>query len=95
LLDTHQDVETVVEFKNSPGFISGFKERNRVSSRPAHLKCYPTLALDDKIKWVMRLSSLLSDVPEHERIINVDESCERVHPGGRRTWAPTSAQNSA
>jgi hypothetical protein len=43
--------------------------------------------------WMMTLSQLLCDVPDHERIINVDESCWRVRPDRLRTWARTGAQN--
>jgi hypothetical protein len=42
---------------------------------------------------MMTLPQLLCDVSNHGRIINVDESCWRVHPDGLRTWAPTGAQN--
>jgi hypothetical protein len=35
----------------------------------------------------------LPDVPNHQRIINVDKSCWRVHRDGLQTWAPTGSQN--
>jgi hypothetical protein len=38
-------------------------------------------------------AQLLVDVPNHERIVNMDESCWRVHTDGLRTWDPTGRQN--
>jgi hypothetical protein len=36
---------------------------------------------------------LLSDVNDHSRIINADESCWRVYPGALKTWVPIGSQN--
>lgn len=80
-------------FNCSPGFIADFKGRNRFSSRRAHLKRRPHVTEEAKEEWVARLCALLRDVPDHPRIINVDESCWRVYPSVLQTWAPTGSQN--
>jgi hypothetical protein len=81
------------QFNCSPGFIADFKARNRFSSRRAHLKRRPNVSAEEKAAWVARMATLLHDVPDHARIINMDESCWRVFPGALQTWAPTGSQN--
>jgi hypothetical protein len=80
-------------FNCSAGFISSFKERNRFSSRRAHLKRRPHVTAEAKAEWIARMRTLLQDVPDHTRIINVDESCWRVYPSLLQTWASTGSQN--
>jgi hypothetical protein len=92
-LEKYRQTELPFEFQCSAGFIAYSKQRNHFSSRSAHMKWRPSVTKQDRMHGMMTLSQLLCDVPDHERIINVDESCWRVHPGGLRTWAPTSAQN--
>jgi hypothetical protein len=43
--------------------------------------------------WIRQLVQLLRDVPDHDRIINADESCWQVYPTALKTWAPTGSQN--
>jgi hypothetical protein len=74
-LEKYRDQETATEFQCSARSISGFKERNRSSSRRAHLNRHVNVTEDGQITWAMTLSQLLSNVPDHARIINVDESC--------------------
>jgi hypothetical protein len=52
-LENYRDQETPAEFQCSPGFISGFKERNHFSFRRARLKCHATVTEDDEITRVM------------------------------------------
>jgi hypothetical protein len=92
-LEKFSDDQMPKQFNCSPGFIASFKERNRFSSRRAHLKRRPVVSEESKAEWVARLAGLLRDVADHTRIINVDESCWRVHPGMIQTWAPTGSQN--
>jgi hypothetical protein len=92
-LEKSDDDQARKQFNCSPGFIASFKQRNRFSSRRAHLKRRPVVSEESKTAWVARLSTLLRDVADHTRIINVDESCWRVHPGQLQTWAPTGSQN--
>jgi hypothetical protein len=69
-----------------------FKKKNRFSSGRAHLKRRPTVSDHDRAHWILTLSHLLSNVPNHQLIINVDEPCWRVHPDGLQTLAPTGSQ---
>jgi hypothetical protein len=62
-------------FQCSSGFVADFKQRNHFSSRRSHMKRRPSVTEVDRMHWMMALSQLLCDVPDHERIINVDESC--------------------
>jgi hypothetical protein len=39
------------------------------------------------------LIQLLRDLPDHHRIVNVDQSCWRLYLHALQTWAPTGAQN--
>jgi hypothetical protein len=59
----------------------------------AHLKRRPTARDNDRAHWIRTLLHLLRDVPNHQRIINVDESCWYVHPDGLQTCASTRSQN--
>jgi hypothetical protein len=42
---------------------------------------------------MLTLLHVLRDIPNHQRIINMDESCWRVHPDSLQPWAPTGSQN--
>jgi hypothetical protein len=84
-LEKYRDSDSPFQFQGSPGFISDFKRRNRFSSRRSHLKRRPTVIDDRRVHWMTTLAQLLVDVPNHERIVNVDESCWRVHPDGLGT----------
>jgi hypothetical protein len=42
-----------------------------------------------------RLFALLSEVRDHTRIINVDESCWRIYPGVLQTQAVTGSQGAS
>jgi hypothetical protein len=92
-LEKYHDSEPPVQFQCSAGFIHDFKERNRFSSRRAHLKRRPTVNDEDREHWMQTMVQTLREAPDHERIINVYESCWRVHPDGLQTWAPTGSQN--
>jgi hypothetical protein len=92
-LEKHPGSESPVQFQCSPGFIQDFKTRNRFSSPRAHLKRRPSVRDDDRADWLTTLVQLLRDIPDHERIINIDESCWRVHPDGLQTWAATESEN--
>jgi hypothetical protein len=48
---------------------------------------------EEREAWIGKLVQLLSDVNDHSRIINADESCWRVYAGGLKTWAPIGSQN--
>jgi hypothetical protein len=74
-LEKFSDDQMRKQFNCSPGFIASFKERNRFSSRRAHLKRRPIVSEESKAEWMARLAGLLRDVADHTRIINVDESC--------------------
>jgi hypothetical protein len=79
--------EVMPRFACSDGFIANFKRRNGFSSRRAHLKRRPAVTDADRSRWLQTMATLLVDVTDHNRIINVDESSWRVHPTGLRTWA--------
>jgi hypothetical protein len=48
---------------------------------------------EEREAWIGKFIQLLSDVNDHSRIINADESCWRAYPGALKTWAPTGSQN--
>jgi hypothetical protein len=79
-LEKDKDSEPIIEFQFFPRFISDFKRSNRFSSRRAHLKRSPTVTIEDHQHWIRTLAQLLHEIPSHERIIKVDESCWRVLP---------------
>jgi hypothetical protein len=85
--------ESPVQCQCPLGFIRDFKNRNRSSSRRAHLKRRPSVSDDDRLHWLTTLAQVLRDIPDHERIINFDEPCWRVHPDGLQTWATTGSEN--
>jgi hypothetical protein len=91
--EKYQNWDPLIQFQCSPGFIYELKKRNQFFSRRAHLNRRPTVSDDDHVNWIRALLHLLRDVPNHRRIINVDESCWRVHPDGLQTWEPTESQN--
>jgi hypothetical protein len=92
-LEKSKDNENPTKFDCSPHFITGFKERNRFSSRRVHLKRRPQVAQEARDAWIQKLADLLHEVPDHTRIINADESCWRVYPDALKTWARTGSQN--
>jgi hypothetical protein len=86
-LEKHQQDETPREFECSTGFIAGFKARNNFTSRRSHLKRRPRVMPEEREACIGKLVQLLSDVNDHSRTINADESCWRVYPGALKTWA--------
>jgi hypothetical protein len=76
----HKDSEPTVEFQCSPGFNSDFKRTCRFSPRGAHLKHRPTRGIDDSDYCIWTLVQLLQEIPNHEPITNIDESCWRMCP---------------
>jgi hypothetical protein len=94
-LEKHKDDNEQPLFQCSPRFITGFKAQHKLSSRRAHLSKRPGVTDEDKQKFLNTLAQLLRDVSDHARIINVDESCWKVHHGALRTWAATASQNIA
>jgi hypothetical protein len=77
----------------SPHSSTAFKQWNHFSSRRVPLKRHPHVTQENGEAWIQRLAELLRDVPDHTRIINVDESCWRVYPDALRTWAARASQN--
>jgi hypothetical protein len=92
-LEKYRNKEALSEFQYSPGSNSDFKEQNHFSSRRAHMRYRPSVTEDEKMHWITTLFLLLRLVQNHQRIVNVDESCWRVHSYGLPTWTPTGAQN--
>jgi hypothetical protein len=82
-------------FACSNGFIADFKLRNGFSSRLAHLKRRPAISDSDRSEWVQTMIILLSEVGDHSRITNVDETPWRVYPTGLRTWTQRGGENIA
>jgi hypothetical protein len=74
-LEKHQQDEIPREFERSAGFIAGFKARNTFASRRPHLKCRPRVTPEEREAWIGKLVQLLSNVNDHSRVINADESC--------------------
>jgi hypothetical protein len=87
--------ENMPLFACSNGFIADFELRNGFSSRLAHFKRRPAISDSDRSQWVQTMITLLSEVNDHSRIINVDETSWRVYPTGLRTWAQRGGQNIA
>jgi hypothetical protein len=92
-LEKHQQDETPREFECSAGFIAGFKARNNFASRRSRLNRRPRVTPEEREAWIGKLVQLLSDMNDHSRIINADESCWRVYPRALKTWAPIDSQN--
>jgi hypothetical protein len=89
----HQQDEAPGEFQCSAGFIASYNARNNFASRRSQLKRRRRVTPEEREAWIGKLVQLLSDVNDHSRIINVDESCWRVYPGALKTWAPIGSQN--
>jgi hypothetical protein len=94
-LEKHREDEIPPRIDCSPRFIRGFKDQNNFASRRAHLKRRPHVSTEERETWLTRLEQLLREVPDHTRIINVDESCRQVEPGALRTWTIRVTQNVA
>jgi hypothetical protein len=91
-LEKHPD-DNVPDFACSDDFIADFKRRNGFSSRRAHLKRRPAITDSDRLEWIQTVATLLMEVNDHNRIVNVDESSWRVYPTCLRTWANRGAEN--
>jgi hypothetical protein len=92
-LEKYQNLDPMIECQSSSGFICEFKKRNQFSSRRAHPKRGPTVSDDDREYRILTLPPLLDGVPNHQRIITVDESCWHVQYDDFQMWAPTESQN--
>lgn len=88
----YRNAEKFPEFQCSPGFITDFKERNKISQRRAHYKRRPDIDADAVAEWVATITNLAENTPL-DRIINADETCWRILPSGLTTWAKKGAEN--
>jgi hypothetical protein len=61
-------------------------------SRRADLKRRPSATEGAKIHWVIILCEISRVLQNHQRIVNVNETCSSVPQGGLKTKAPISAE---
>jgi hypothetical protein len=89
--EKYKSSEPGAEFQCCPGFISNFKQRNRVSSQRAHMKCRPIVTIEDHEHWIRSLIQLLQDVPRTDNL-HVDHLYWRVDLEWLQTWTANGSQ---
>ena len=97
--EIYPNPKTAPKFECSPGFISDFKNRHRLSSRLAHFRQRPVNKTEEQIEieiqsFRSQVSNLIEKVRNtNEVVLNADETGFQVLPTTIRTWAFKNDKN--